>query len=129
MTFFVYILELRDGRLYVGSTSDLTRRLKDHRAGRGGRTTRIGGFKRLLYSEERANRAVAQWRERQLKGWSRAKKLALASSDKSSLHERAKRKPYCASSASLNTARDTKDKGMNGHLLPPQGHPYVTSAG
>ncbi|MEK7476020.1 MAG: GIY-YIG nuclease family protein [Candidatus Coatesbacteria bacterium] len=91
MSFFVYILELRDGHFYVGSTDDLTRRLKEHKEGRGGRTTRITGLKRLLYSEEQASRSAAERRELQLKGWSRAKKLALIKGDRVRLHRLAKR--------------------------------------
>jgi predicted GIY-YIG superfamily endonuclease len=91
MPYFIYILELRDGHLYVGSTDDLARRLQEHKEGRGSRTTRIGKLRKFLYSEEHATRQLAEQRERQLKGWSRAKKLALAHGDQSRLHQLAKR--------------------------------------
>jgi len=64
MSYSVYILELGDGRLYVGSTDDLARRLKEHKEGRGGWTTRIGKFGRLLYSESYSSRRSAERCER-----------------------------------------------------------------
>ena len=77
MPHYVYILKLADGTLYVGSTNNLETRLKDHRRWAGGAFTRIPGAKELLYSEELPDKYSALRREHQLKGWSRAKKLAL----------------------------------------------------
>ncbi|MGA1237029.1 MAG: GIY-YIG nuclease family protein [Limisphaerales bacterium] len=39
MTYHVYILRLQDNRLYVGSTSNLNRRLAEHRSGSGSQAT------------------------------------------------------------------------------------------
>lgn len=75
----VYILRLQNGRLYVGSTHDLPRRLAEHRSGSGGKTTADAPPIELIYSEGLPDRPSALQRERQLKGWSCAKKLALAS--------------------------------------------------
>jgi len=38
--FYVYILRCGDGTLYTGYTTELTRRLKTHNAGRGAKYTR-----------------------------------------------------------------------------------------
>ena len=78
---YVYIAELGDGRLYVGITNNPDRRALDHQQGNSIRTTRVFGFRRILFRELHTDLKSARKRERQLKGWSRAKKLALASGD------------------------------------------------
>jgi putative endonuclease len=77
--YWVYIAELGDGRLYVGITNNPERRAIEHQLGNSIRTTRIFGFKGILYLEPLPDLTSARKRERQIKGWSRAKKLALAS--------------------------------------------------
>ena len=79
--YWVYIAELGDGRLYVGVTNNPDRRAVEHKIGTSIRTTRIFGFKKLLYVEPHPDLASARKREQQLKKWSRAKKLALATGD------------------------------------------------
>jgi putative endonuclease len=78
---WVYIAELGDGRLYVGVTNDPDRRMIEHLWGNSIRTTRIFGFKRILYLEPHPSLASARKREQQIKRWTRAKKLALAAGD------------------------------------------------
>ena len=92
MLHYVYILEMLTGHLYVGTTRDLKRRILDHAKGIDHRTTCLGGYKRLLYTESFPDRLSALRRELQLKGWSRTKKLALVRSDASALHELSRRK-------------------------------------
>ncbi len=66
--FYVYILRsIRNGKLYVGQTDNLDRRLSEHKEGRGGRFTRYQGPWKLVYSEPHANRVSAIERERFLK--------------------------------------------------------------
>lgn len=72
----VYILRCGDGSLYVGSTTDLDRRLAAHAGGKGGRYTRGRRPVKLVYQEKRTDRSDAQRREWQIKGWTRAEKLA-----------------------------------------------------
>jgi predicted GIY-YIG superfamily endonuclease len=55
--------------------------LAEHQAGTACRTTALLGPVELLYSEPHPDRPSATRRERQLKGWSRAKKLALIKGD------------------------------------------------
>jgi len=93
MPFYVYILKMKDGRLYVGQTSDLSDRFQRHSQGNATQTTKIFGYKELIYKEEFTDRISALARERQLKGWSRAKKLALTRNDIKSLKKASKRKP------------------------------------
>jgi len=59
----VYICD-RNGILYTGITTDLNHRMGQHKA-------------KLLCSEEHPDKHSAARRERQIKGWSRQKKLAL----------------------------------------------------
>ncbi|MHB1021739.1 MAG: GIY-YIG nuclease family protein [Acidobacteriaceae bacterium] len=74
---FVYILGSHSGTLYIGVTSNLYQRVMEHRTGvRSGFATKYG-CTRLLYKEEFTDIRNAIAREKQLKGWTRAKKLAL----------------------------------------------------
>jgi putative endonuclease len=83
MPAFVYILRCRDGSYYVGSTrsEDVARRLHEHQTGAYGGYTSTRLPVELVWSDgfERISDAVAF--ERQVKGWSRAKKEALIAGD------------------------------------------------
>ena len=82
MNAFVYILKCRDGRLYVGTTrGSLERRVAEHNAGTYGGYTKSRRPVELVYHEafDQITDAIAA--ERQLKGWSRAKKEALIRGD------------------------------------------------
>lgn len=74
---FVYILACLEGALYIGSTTDLGVRLAQHDRQEGTKFTRDHRGGRLVYYEGPFELAIALQRERQLKRWSRAKKLAL----------------------------------------------------
>ena len=80
-TAYTYILQCANGDYYVGSTTDLEHRLMEHRAGLGGKFTRTHLPVKLVYKEEYASIEQAFARERQLHGWSRAKKEALIQED------------------------------------------------
>lgn len=74
---WTYILAGRTGTLYTGVTSDLFRRILEHRAGvRSGFASRYDCH-RLVYIERFASITAAIDREKVIKGWTRAKKLAL----------------------------------------------------
>lgn len=92
MTWHVYILLSADGAFYVGHTEDLEQRLATHNAGKGAAFTAARRPVSLAYAEPQASKAGAVAREIQLKKWSRAKKLALISSDSASLHRLARRR-------------------------------------
>ena len=77
---FVYIVECTDGTLYTGWAKDVRARVKVHNAGRGARYTRTRRPVALRYWERHPDRASAMRRERQLKTWQRARKLALIAS-------------------------------------------------
>ena len=63
--------------MYVGVTNDIARRMFEHRSGEGGGFTSRYRIGTLVYAEtvERIEDAIA--REKQLKGWTRARKNAL----------------------------------------------------
>ena len=86
MPYHVYILRCANGAFYVGHTHDLAARVAAHNAGRGSSYTRRNGPVAVVYSEIRDTEAEAVNRERQLKGWSRAKKQALMEGNLASLH-------------------------------------------
>jgi putative endonuclease len=77
--FYIYILTNVSRTLYIGVTNDLVRRVYEHRE------KKIPGFAatynttQLVYFEEAAHPQVAIAREKQLKGWRRARKIALIS--------------------------------------------------
>jgi len=77
-TYWVYILTNRSGTLYVGMTSNLERRIAEHRAGHYPNAfTERYAIDRLIYVERYTEARDAVQRERQLKGWRRTKKVAL----------------------------------------------------
>lgn len=74
---YTYILECADGSFYTGSTVDLRLRLDQHRNGEGAKHTKIHAPVKLVYYESHDRIDVAFAREKQIQGWSRAKKVAL----------------------------------------------------
>jgi putative endonuclease len=92
MPAWLYILRVKSGQLYIGSTTDLDQRYKDHCSGKACRTTQLDPPQKLLYSEKFASFSDARKREAQVKHWSRAKKEALVTSDVETLHQLAKRR-------------------------------------
>ncbi|MBU7579603.1 MAG: Mov34/MPN/PAD-1 family protein [Porphyrobacter sp.] len=81
MAFWAYMLHCRGGAFYTGHTDDLERRMGEHRSGS------VTGFTsdrlpvELVWSQDFPTRYEAIAAERQIKGWSRAKKLALIRGD------------------------------------------------
>ena len=75
---FVYILaSRRNGTLYVGVTSDLVRRVFEHREGLISGFTQTYGVKSLVWYERHDDIESAIVRETRIKGWKRAWKLEL----------------------------------------------------
>jgi putative endonuclease len=78
MSFFVYILASgRNGTLYIGMADNLARRIWEHRTGAVPGFTSKYDVKILVWYELHESRENAFRRERQLKKWNRAWKLAL----------------------------------------------------
>src|SRR5882757_5255461 len=73
---WVYILTNRpNGILYVGVTSDIVRRIYEHRSGFVAGFTKRYGLKRLVYFEQFDDIRDAIQREHNIKHWSRAWKV------------------------------------------------------
>ena len=79
--FFVYILASLSGTLYVGMTDDLPLRIQQHRNGTYDGFTKKYKVNRLMYVEGFQDSHAARARERQIKKYSRAKKMALIEKD------------------------------------------------
>ncbi|HGY56587.1 MAG TPA: GIY-YIG nuclease family protein [Caldithrix abyssi] len=92
MDYYIYILKCSDGSYYTGVTNNIERRLVEHQQGIDpGCYT----FKRrpvaLVYAESYPEVIYAIQREKQIKGWRRAKKEALIHGQFDQLPELAKR--------------------------------------
>ena len=90
-SWYVYMGRLRDGRLYVGiSRRQPANLLSDHQSGDHSRYTRAEGMSRIEWIELHPSEASACKREKQLKGWSHAKKQALIDGNVAALKALAK---------------------------------------
>ena len=99
--YVLYILRCSDGSYYVGHTSDLRRRIAQHNAGTYDAAYTAERLPvELVFSCRFATRDQAFQCERQLKGWSRAKKEALIRGDWESIHELAR----CHSARSFDSS-------------------------
>lgn len=88
---FMYILKCADDSYYCGSTIDLSRRIEEHNSGLGANYTKKKHPVQLIYFEEYDRIDDAFYREKQIQGWSRAKKEALISGQKNLLSKLAKK--------------------------------------
>jgi len=79
-TYFVYILASRSRTLYVGVTRDLVRRVYQHRQQLLPAFTARYAVTRLVYFEHTNDIRAALAREKEIKGWKRARKLELIES-------------------------------------------------
>ena len=79
--FFVYMLaSQRNGTLYTGVTSDLLKRMYEHKEGKEEGFTKKYGVKNLVYFEPHENAEAAITREKRIKEWKRKWKLELIES-------------------------------------------------
>lgn len=82
MPYHVYILASRRyGILYIGITNDLSRRLDEHRLGKGSEFVKQYRVTRLVYVEAFDDPESAIRREKQLKKWNRDWKIRLIEED------------------------------------------------
>jgi putative endonuclease len=73
----VYVLECGDGSLYTGYTTDVARRVAEHRAGEGAKYTRGRTPIDLVHVEWFESRSAALSREHEIKARSRRAKERL----------------------------------------------------
>ena len=78
MAYYVYMLECRDGSLYTGIATDVSRRVKEHNESpKAAKYTRSRRPVKLLRKERFMTRSKAQKREAAIKRLPRSAKLAL----------------------------------------------------
>lgn len=73
--YFVYILTNDSGTLYIGITSNIRKRVWEHKNKAVKGFTEKYNIGKLIYYEEYSEPENAILREKQLKGWTRKKKL------------------------------------------------------
>src|SRR5262249_35898706 len=83
MPYYVYILSSSSRNLYTGVTNDIARRMSEHRDGLVHGFTKKYRIHRLVHLEPYEHPSAAIAREKQIKGWLRAKKIALIESENS----------------------------------------------
>lgn len=79
-SYYVYVLTNKSRTLYTGVTNDLVRRLDEHRGGLVPGFTKKYRLTKLVLYEETPEILSAIAREKQIKGWLRAKKISLIES-------------------------------------------------
>jgi putative endonuclease len=85
---FCYMLECSDHSLYVGIATDLVERVKRHNWGVGPEFTARRRPVKLIWSEKFESAQTARCREKELKGWTRSKKLALVAKTNSASQQK-----------------------------------------
>ena len=78
--YYVYIMSSRSSTLYIGSAHDLMKRVLEHKYKVVDGFTKRYSINRLVYFEACETVEASINREKQLKGWTRAKKIALIES-------------------------------------------------
>ncbi|MBI4648057.1 MAG: NTP transferase domain-containing protein [Bacteroidia bacterium] len=119
---YIYILKCSNGAYYTGSTNNLELRMQEHQNGEGANFTKKHLPVELVYFEIFQRIDEAFYREKQVQGWSRAKKEALIKGFTEKLHELAecknethyKNAPFgsaqCTDAKSLSEAETTDTK-------------------
>jgi putative endonuclease len=75
--YYVYIMASRSLNLYTGVTNNIYQRALQHKAGEIDGFTKNYNINRLVYYETLQHIGNAIAREKQIKSWTRAKKIAL----------------------------------------------------
>ena len=79
--YYVYIMTNNSRTLYTGVTNNLERRVYEHKNKLVAGFTSRYNVTKLIYYEETNDVQVALAREKQIKGWLRARKIALIESE------------------------------------------------
>jgi putative endonuclease len=114
-TYWVYILSSASRVLYVGVTNALERRTQEHRDKAAPSFTCRYNVDRLVYFEQFRDVRDAIAREKQLKGWRRAKKLSLIEQANPAWADLGE-----GTEAARATAKTTTEAARRGPSLPPR---------
>ena len=117
MSFWAYMLHCRGGYFYIGHAEDLDSRIAQHRSGD------VAGFASehlpvdVVWSQEFPTRYEALAAERRIKGWSRAKKMALIRNDWHEISRLSKKKDSPSTSSGRTDVRGTSVSVSSGRAL------------
>jgi putative endonuclease len=75
--YYTYIMASRSRILYVGITGNIERRIREHKASNSKSFTAKYSCERLVWFERHDSPSAAISREKELKGWRRARKIEL----------------------------------------------------
>lgn len=123
MDFYTYLLRCSDGSYYAGHTDDLDVRVAQHQAGAIPGYTEKRRPVELVWSDRFPDRDSAFSAERQLKGWSRAKKEALIRGDFEALRQLASRAAPRALRDAASTGSAAPQDERGGGSIPSIAHP------
>ncbi len=101
---FIYVIECRDKKLYVGIAKDVNKRVQLHNKGLACRFTKYRYPVKLLCTEKYFSKSSARIREIELKGFSREKKLNIIQKG--------------SSSALIKPRTDSESMFANAHIGP-----------
>lgn len=121
MDFYTYLLRCSDGHYYAGHTDDLDARIAQHQQGAIPGYTQKRRPVQLIWADRFPDRDSAFAAERQIKGWSRAKKEALVRGDWEALPELSKRKPVLRDAASPGSAAPQDERSGETTAHPQEG--------
>ena len=74
-SWYVYILECKDGSLYTGITNDLDKRMATHESGKGSKYVKMNRFKQLLHAIKVGDKVEAAKVEYKIKQFKRNDKI------------------------------------------------------
>lgn len=89
MNYHIYILCCGDGSLYTGWSTNVEKRLAEHKAGKGAKYTRTRLPVELVYREKWSSKQKALQREREIKNFSHKEKNTLISDQSSKTYNTA----------------------------------------
>jgi tRNA/rRNA methyltransferase len=116
VSFYTYMLRCSDGHYYVGHTDDLDARLAQHQRGEIPGYTQKRRPVTLVWSDSFPERDQALAAERQIKGWTRAKKEALIRGDWEALSALSKKRVLrYAGSTSSPATQDERSGSVSAH--------------
>ncbi|RIA37224.1 putative endonuclease [Hephaestia caeni] len=117
MSFWAYILHCRGGVFYTGHTDNLDVRIGQHQDSTMPGFTRKYAPVTLVWSQEFPSRLEALEAERRIKGWSRAKKLALIRGDWTTISALAKSKNGPSTSSRRAAEGELLSKSVRAELV------------
>ncbi|WP_306232591.1 GIY-YIG nuclease family protein [Agrococcus beijingensis] len=108
---WVYLLRCADGSTYAGSTWDMERRLDQHQRGEGAAYTRRRRPVELVFAHYDDSIAAVFALEKQIQGWSRAKREALIRGDFEAISDAARKRRWTDHADRRTAEREARQRG------------------